>query len=107
MSSSSFLELERQLADLDADVPGQDQIRVLLARKKELQRTWRALHAEAERLVAEKAAVQGAMKRDLLANAHTLAQLYAAEGAAHGATLSASLPHADLIKLIDDYQPHA
>ena len=101
---AQFLELERQLADLDADIAGQDQIRSMLARKKELQRTWRALNAEAERLVTEKAAVQAALRRDLLANSRALAALYASEGATHGAALAGSLPHAALLKLIDDYQ---
>ena len=83
------------------------QIRQLLARKKELQRTWRALNAEAERLVTEKAAVQAQMKRDLVANSRALAQLYAEEGATVGAALSGegTLPHVALLKLIDEYQP--
>ena len=106
---AQFIELERQLADLDAEIDGQDQIRMLLARKKELQRQWRALNTEAERLVTEKAAVQASMRRDLLANSRALAQIYADEGAFHGAALSAegSLPHAALLKLIGDYQPRA
>ncbi len=50
------------------------------------------------------------MRRDLLANSRTLAQLYAQEGAAHGAAAAdvadgAAPPYAALLKLIGDYEP--